>query len=208
MRGAALSTPSWAHVSSVNLSEQGWLSASPNVRIAPSPNFNARPSEEISLLVLHNISLPPNCFEGDAVVQFFQNQLDFDAHPWFENIRDVTVSAHFFIRRNGFIVQLVSTLNRAWHAGVSEHQGRSGCNDFSIGIELEGNDTQAFSDPQYQALLALCQALYQRHPSLNAVRGHEHIAPSRKTDPGPYFDWAHLVQNGPWGIESYPDFRV
>lgn len=171
------------------IDRHGWLCPQPGIRHAPSPNANARPSGvDPYLLVIHNISLPPNQFEGDAIIRFFQNQLDFDAHPWFEHIRGVQVSAHFLIRRDGEIIQFVSTLDRAWHAGQSFFQGKENCNDFSIGIELEGADTIPYSDSQYERLACLTNILSQRHP-LRAVYGHEHIAPKRKTDPGPAFDW-------------------
>lgn len=171
------------------IDRHGWLCTQPGIRHAPSPNANTRPSGvDPYLLVIHNISLPPNQFEGDAIIRFFQNQLDFDAHPWFEHIRGVQVSAHFLIRRDGEIIQFVSTLDRAWHAGQSFFQGKKNCNDFSIGIELEGADTIPYSDSQYERLACLTNILSQRHP-LRAVYGHEHIAPKRKTDPGPAFDW-------------------
>lgn len=171
------------------IDRHGWLCTQPGIRHALSPNANARPSGiDPYLLVIHNISLPPNQFEGDAIIRFFQNQLDFDAHPWFEHIRGVQVSAHFLIRRDGEIIQFVSTLDRAWHAGQSFFQGKENCNDFSIGIELEGADTIPYSDSQYERLAYLTNILSQRHP-LRAVYGHEHIAPKRKTDPGPAFDW-------------------
>lgn len=171
------------------IDRHGWLCTQPGIRHVPSPNANARPSGiDPYLLVIHNISLPPNQFGGDAIIRFFQNQLDFDAHPWFEHIRGVQVSAHFLIRRDGEIIQFVSTLDRAWHAGQSFFQGKENCNDFSIGIELEGADTIPYSDSQYERLAYLTNILSQRHP-LRAVYGHEHIAPKRKTDPGPAFDW-------------------
>ncbi len=155
----------------------------------PSPNHDPRPGDEAPyLLVIHNISLPPGVFTGDAIIDFFQNRLDISSHPWFENIRDLRVSAHFLIRRDGTIVQFVPTVLRAWHAGVSSFEGRERCNDFSIGIELEGTDTLAYTDAQYERLAGLAAAIRTRHP-IRAVRGHEHIAPGRKTDPGPSFDW-------------------
>lgn len=173
----------------LKLDRHGWLKPAHAVWLRPSPNFDERPPGQVaSLLVLHNISLPPGQFGGPGVIDFFQNQLDHDSHPWFENIRGLRVSAHFFVRRDGHIVQFVSTHQRAWHAGVSWFDGRERCNDFSIGIELEGTDTLPYTDAQYTALQRLMPALRARH-TLRAVRGHEHIAPGRKTDPGPAFDW-------------------
>lgn len=157
----------------------------------PSPNFNTRPDGEISLLVIHNISLPPGQFGTGKVQEFFQNTLDATEHPYFEGIRELTVSAHFLIERDGKITQFVSCLDRAWHAGVSRFEGRETCNDFSLGIELEGTDELPFSDAQYQALVALTRQLQAAYPALTQHRicGHSDIAPGRKTDPGPAFDW-------------------
>lgn len=161
--------------------------------IKQSPNYDARPDiNDISLLVIHNISLPPGKFGDNYVIDFFQNNLDYKSHEWFENIRDLKVSAHFFIRRCGQIVQFVSTLDRAWHAGLSCFNGRDKCNDFSIGVELEGTDTLAYEDSQYNSLISLTQAIKQRH-NITDICGHEHIAPGRKTDPGPAFDWSRLL---------------
>ncbi len=152
-------------------------------------NFDARPADaEISLLVIHNISLPPGEFGGGYIEALFANTLDCDAHPYFDQLRGLRVSSHFLIRRDGSVRQFVSTLARAWHAGVSEFQGRQRCNDFSIGIELEGSDTEVFCDAQYLTLAVLTRKLMLRHP-LTDVVGHQHIAPGRKTDPGPLFDW-------------------
>lgn len=152
-------------------------------------NFDARPGGiDISLLVIHNISLPPGEFGGNYIEDLFANQLDCDAHPYFDQLRGLRVSAHFLIRRDGSAQQFVSTLDRAWHAGVSNFGERERCNDFSIGIELEGSDHTGFCAAQYQTLAALAHALRLRHP-IAAIRGHEHIAPGRKTDPGPHFDW-------------------
>ncbi|MER1968970.1 1,6-anhydro-N-acetylmuramyl-L-alanine amidase AmpD [Castellaniella sp. GW247-6E4] len=173
----------------LNIEDSGWLAPAAGILRRPSPNHDARPGDEDPyLLVIHNISLPPGVFGGDAVIDFFQNRLDFTAHPWFENIRDLRVSAHFLIRRDGTIIQFVPTMLRAWHAGVSSFEGRERCNDFSVGIELEGTDTLAYTDAQYEQLDALAMAIRARHP-IRAVQGHEHIAPGRKTDPGPSFDW-------------------
>lgn len=174
---------------SLVLDRHGWLKPSLSVVRAASPNHDERPAgQDATLLVMHNISLPPGRFGGTEVVDLFLNQLNHGAHPWLERLRGLRVSTHFFIRRNGLIVQHVPTTKRAWHAGVSSFAGRERCNDFSIGIELEGTDTLPYTDEQYQALQGLIPALQARHP-LKAVRGHEHIAPGRKTDPGPAFDW-------------------
>lgn len=189
----------------MHLDRTGWLLPSATVQLAPSPNANPRPANcEPYLLVIHNISLPPNQFTGGAVVQFFQNQLDFDAHPWFENIRGVTVSTHFFIRRDGQVVQCVSTEQRAWHAGLSCFENKSGCNDFSIGIELEGADHIPYALEQYQQLAALTQLLAKRYP-IRAIRGHEHIAPGRKTDPGPSFDWWYYANQCSLPLRFFPE---
>jgi len=160
-----------------------------DVHFIPSPNFDERPSEcDISLLVIHNISLPPDEFSGDGVIQFFTNSLDLEAHPYYQRLRGFRVSAHFFIRRNGEIIQFVPCKKRAWHAGESCWQGRNRCNDYSIGIELEGTDTVPFTDTQYAALVALTHALQKSYP-IRDIAGHSDIAPGRKTDPGPCFDW-------------------
>src|SRR5690554_5825525 len=173
----------------LKLDRHGWLQAAAGVTLSPSPNHDARPpGQDAYLLVLHNISLPPGRFGGPEVVDFFLNRLDLGSHPWLERLRELRVSAHFFIRRDGSIVQFVSTHDRAWHAGVSSFEGRERCNDFSIGIELEGTDRLPYADAQYTALQRLLPALRSRH-TLKAVRRHEHIAPGRKTDPGPAFDW-------------------
>lgn len=148
----------------------------------------------MSLLVLHNISLPPAQFGGGYVQQFFQNQLNPQQHPYFAEIASLHVSSHLFIERNGDLYQFVNLNDRAWHAGVSCYQGRDNCNDFSIGIELEGTDNLAYTDTQYQVLIALIQAIMQAYPKLARTRitGHEFIAPRRKTDPGESFDWQRL----------------
>ncbi|WP_122431927.1 1,6-anhydro-N-acetylmuramyl-L-alanine amidase AmpD [Pseudomonas viridiflava] len=169
----------------------GWCQG---VEHCPSPNFNSRPEGEISLLVIHNISLPPAQFKTGKVQAFFQNQLDTTEHPYFEGIAHLTVSAHFLIERDGDVIQFVSCLDRAWHAGVSSFQGREGCNDFSIGIELEGTDDQPFADAQYAALIELTRQLRRAFTAITPERicGHSDIAPGRKTDPGPCFDWGRF----------------
>jgi N-acetyl-anhydromuramoyl-L-alanine amidase len=162
------------------------------VRLAASPNFDERPADAvIDLIVVHAISLPPGEFGGRGIEQLFLNQLDPKEHPYYAGICDLRVSAHFLIRRDGEIVQFVSCAKRAWHAGASSWNGRERCNDFSIGIELEGCDDRAFEAPQYDALAALIKALYDAYP-IAGIAGHSDIAPSRKTDPGPCFDWARL----------------
>ena len=165
----------------------------------PSPNFNERPDGEISLLVIHNISLPPGQFATGKVQAFFQNRLDVTEHPYFEGIKALRVSAHFLIERDGQITQFVSCLDRAWHAGISSFEGREACNDFSLGIELEGTDDQPFTDAQYQALIALIRQLQQHYPQITPQRiyGHSDVAPGRKTDPGPCFDWARFRRELP-----------
>lgn len=164
-------------------------------RHAPSPNHNARPDpDDIALLVIHNISLPPGQFGGPHIEALFQNRLDASLHPYFQEIAGLRVSSHFLIRRDGEPVQFVACDRRAWHAGVSAWHGRENCNDFSIGIELEGADTMAYEDAQYRSLQALLRTLIAAYPRLgtDTITGHEHIAPGRKTDPGPAFDWLRL----------------
>lgn len=172
----------------------GWLSdATPRFRRLPSPNFDPRPAGmTVELLVIHNISLPPDEFGGPGVEQLFTNTLDPDEHPYYAEIQGLKVSAHFFIRRDGSLLQFVSCLERAWHAGASQWQGRERCNDFSIGIELEGCDSQPFEEAQYETLGRLTAALRAAYP-LRALVGHSDIAPGRKTDPGPCFDWSRLT---------------
>jgi len=167
----------------------GWLS---EAQPCPSPNFNLRPvGTEISLLVIHNISLPPGQFGGGHVQAFFQNRLEASAHPYFATIADLQVSAHLLIERDGAITQFVSLEERAWHAGVSSFEGVANCNDYSIGIELEGTDDVPYSDAQYQSLEKVTRQLLATYPKLTPARitGHDQIAPGRKTDPGPAFDW-------------------
>jgi AmpD protein len=170
--------------------DQGWLSTA---RILASPNVDLRPDEsDISLLVIHNISLPPGQFGGGHVAELFTNTLDANAHPYFAEIADFKVSAHLLIDREGLVTQFVPFYLRAWHAGVSEFDGRTACNDFSIGIELEGTDTDPYTHLQYERLVKITQCLIAEYPALSSERvaGHSDIAPDRKTDPGPAFDWA------------------
>ncbi len=164
------------------------------VRQCPSPNHDQRPAGAVvDLLVIHNISLPPGEFGGPWIDDFFTNRLDPRANPYFGGIEDLKVSSHLLIRRSGEIVQYVPFHRRAWHAGQSEFCGRCDCNDFSIGIELEGVDDLAFEEAQYQALTRVTRVLMQHYPGITARRitGHSDIAPGRKTDPGPAFDWGH-----------------
>ncbi len=167
----------------------GWLS--PATRL-PSPHHNSRPQGDVSLLVIHGISLPPGEFGGPWIGDLFLGRLDPEAHPYFADIASLQVSAHCLIRRDGELVQFVSFDERAWHAGVSEFAGRAACNDFSIGIELEGTDTSGYTEAQYQQLVALSRCLMHHYPDITPERivGHSDIAPGRKTDPGTGFDWA------------------
>lgn len=161
----------------------------------PSPNCDQRPLEDdISLVVIHCISLPPGQFGGTYIDQLFCNQLNAQAHPYFKAIHRLKLSAHVLIKRSGEIIQYVAFNQRAWHAGASHYQGRPDCNDFSLGIELEGIETTAYSAPQYQQLGLLLKALLHCYPKLSAaaIVGHSDIAPGRKTDPGDSFDWAKL----------------
>ena len=167
----------------------GWIAAA---RAVPSPNFDARPpGAQAELLVVHHISLPAGRFSGDAVERLFTNRLDPSAHPSFDEVCALRVSAHFLVRRRGELLQFVDTDARAWHAGASRFLGRERCNDFSIGIELEGDETHRFTEAQYRRLAFLIGALRERHP-LRWIAGHSDIAPGRKRDPGVYFDWARV----------------
>jgi len=159
-----------------------------------SPNQDERPDGQISLVVIHNISLPPGEYGGNGIIELFTNQLDPDAHPYYAGVHHLKVSTHFLIRRDGHLIQFVPCLRRAWHAGQSSWQGRERCNDFSVGIELEGSDYDSFTDTQYAKLQQLLSALKATYP-ITAVVGHSDIAPGRKTDPGPCFDWARIGEN-------------
>jgi AmpD protein len=162
------------------------------IRYLPSPNSDARPAQAvIDLLVIHNISLPPGEFGGPGIIDLFMNRLDPAAHPYYRGIAHLKVSAHFLVRRDGELIQFVPCAKRAWHAGESTWRGRERCNDFSIGIELEGADDQPFADIQYEQLAHLTRALQATYPGLEII-GHSDIAPARKTDPGPCFDWPRL----------------
>ncbi|WP_137895413.1 1,6-anhydro-N-acetylmuramyl-L-alanine amidase AmpD [Ramlibacter sp. 2FC] len=175
--------------------QDGWYRFA---RRLDSPNHGPRPAgAAVDLIVLHSISLPPGEYGGDQVQRLFTNRLDWDAHPYFQQIRGLQVSAHFYVRRDGELWQFVSCDDRAWHAGASHYRGRGNCNDDSVGIELEGLEGEAFEPAQYESLGGLCAALAQRYP-VRHVAGHEHIAPGRKQDPGPGFDWPLLQRTLGW----------
>jgi len=189
---ARVSAPAW---------RRGWWLPA---RRVPSPNFGPRPAgATVDLVVLHSISLPPGRYGGDAIERLFTNRLDFSADPAFEAIRGLEVSAHFLVRRDGEVLQFVSIDDRAWHAGASRWQGREGCNDWSIGIELEGLEGDTFEPAQMTALAALLHAIDRVDPVRHVV-GHEHVAPGRKQDPGPGFDWARLVALTGWDAARIP----
>jgi AmpD protein len=181
--------------------QSGWYRFARPLR---SPNFGPRPTDaQIDLIVLHSISLPPGRYGGDEVQQLFTNSLDWNAHPYFSGIRGLEVSAHFYVRRNGELWQFVSCDDRAWHAGASTWRGRSNCNDDSIGIELEGLEGDTFEHAQYETLASLCPAIAQRY-AISFIAGHEHIAPGRKEDPGPGFDWRLLREQLGWDLAMFP----
>jgi len=162
-------------------------------RRVDSPNFDARPADaRVDLLVIHHVSLPPERFSGDAVERLFTNRLSADAHPFFASLEGLRVSAHFFVRRRGEVIQFVGCDARAWHAGASRFRGRERCNDFSIGIELEGSSQADFTQAQYRRLAELTSRLVERYRP-RWVAGHSDIAPGRKTDPGPRFDWRRYL---------------
>lgn len=180
--------------------EGGWWRAARRVE---SPNYGPRPANtDISLALIHSISLPPGEYGGDGVERLFTNRLDWDAHPYYQRIRGLQVSSHFFVRRDGELMQFVSCDERAWHAGPSCWRGRDNCNDYSIGIELEGLEGETFEPGQYAALARLLRALAMRYP-LRHLAGHEHVAPGRKIDPGPGFDWAALHSSLQWPREMF-----
>lgn len=185
--------PRWQH---------GWLDTA---RHHASPNFGPRPADtRVDLVVLHSISLPPGEYGGDAIKDLFSNTLDWDAHPYFQSIRGMQVSSHFLITRTGVLWQFVSCDERAWHAGQSFYRGKPNCNDDSIGIELEGMDNDLFTEAQYRTLQLLCEAIEKHYP-IQYLAGHQHIAPGRKTDPGPGLDWTRLRQ---WPVLSRWEFPV
>ena len=188
----APATPLW---------REGWYRCA---HALPSPNFGPRPAgQAIDLVVVHSISLPPGEYGGDGVVRLFTNRLDWDAHPYYQSIRGLQVSAHFFIARTGALWQFVSCDDRAWHAGVSQFGDRPNCNDYSIGIELEGLEGQPFEAAQYESLASVCAALAMAYP-LGHVAGHEHVAPGRKQDPGAGFDWVALQRALGWADRCFP----
>ncbi|CAM9356741.1 1,6-anhydro-N-acetylmuramyl-L-alanine amidase AmpD [Acinetobacter bereziniae] len=166
-------------------------------RQVPSPNYNQRPENtEIQLIVIHNISLPPSQFGGGYIEQFFQNQLDWSIHPYFQTIQGMQVSTHLLILRTGEIIQFVNFNDRAWHAGRSSYLGKVECNDYSIGIELEGSDDLDFEEVQYQQLVDVVAALQLAYPKTDHhLAGHSDIAPGRKTDPGTHFEWQRFRED-------------
>ena len=179
----------------------GWLT---RARHCASPNFGPRPDGvAIDLVVVHSISLPPGEYGGDAIERLFTNRLDWDAHPYYAQIRGLEVSAHFVIRRDGELLQFVSCAERAWHAGSSSWHGRENCNDFSIGIELEGLEGERFEAPQYDVLAGLLKDVAKAYP-VRAVVGHEHVAPGRKFDPGVGFEWTRLIAIGALPSACFP----
>ena len=182
--------------------QDGWYSFA---RRMASPNFGPRPAGlQPDLIVIHAISLPPGDYGTGQVQRLFTNQLDWDAHDYFRSIRGLKVSAHFFITRDGQLWQFVSCNDRAWHAGESTYRGKDNCNDFSVGIELEGLEGLFFEQAQYDTLSSLSAALLQAYP-ISQVAGHEHIAPGRKRDPGAGFNWSKLQRSLGLGPTSFPD---
>jgi AmpD protein len=183
----------------------GWWSRA--LRI-DSPNFGERPNNaQIDLLVIHSISLPPGVYGGNEIEALFTNQLDWDAHPYFAQIRGMQVSSHFVIRRDGSLLQFVSCDKRAWHAGVSHYRGRDNCNDDSIGIELEGLEGETFEAAQYNTLSVVCKELMKNYPIAH-IAGHEDIAPGRKFDPGAGFDWQSLQDKLVLSNSFFPPARL
>ncbi|MFM7330244.1 MAG: 1,6-anhydro-N-acetylmuramyl-L-alanine amidase AmpD [Brachymonas sp.] len=183
----------------------GWLAGVVQLR---SPNCGLRPhGARIDTVIVHSISLPPGEYGGEQVPALFMNRLDWNAHPYFQEIRGLEVSSHFFIRRTGDIWQFVSCEERAWHAGVSSWAGRDNCNDYSIGIELEGLEGSAFDPVQYTQLAALLNRLRETYP-IEQVLGHEHVAPGRKFDPGPGFDWLQLQKTVAWPLQCFPVLSI
>jgi AmpD protein len=180
----------------------GWLAAA---RRCESPNRGPRPpGVPVELALIHSISLPPGRHGGDAIERLFSNRLDTDAHPYYRNLSGLQVSSHFVLRRDGELLQFVGCDERAWHAGASRWRGRENCNDFSVGIELEGLEGLLFEPAQYRGLVPLLHALAQRYP-ISGVAGHEHVAVGRKHDPGAGFDWARLASEVGWPAQYFPD---
>ena len=183
----------------------GWWSRAQHI---DSPNFGERPKHaQIDLLVIHSISLPPGVFGGNEIEALFTNQLDWDAHPYFAQIRGMQVSSHFVIRRDGGLLQFVSCDKRAWHAGVSHYRGRDNCNDDSIGIELEGLEGETFEVAQYDTLSVVCKELMKNYPIAH-IAGHEDVAPGRKFDPGAGFDWQSLQDKLVLSNSFFPSARL
>lgn len=181
-----------AQASDAGLQKVAPVSCLPRMQVVPSPNADERPAGiAIDTVILHYISLPPEHFRGEAVQALFTNTIDGSAHPYFERLVGLKVSAHFFLRRHGQLLQFVHPDRRAWHAGVSRLLDRERCNDFSIGIELEGSSRRPFTERQYQRLLALLESLFERYP-VRYIAGHSDVAPGRKEDPGPFFEWQRL----------------
>ncbi|CAN5439375.1 1,6-anhydro-N-acetylmuramyl-L-alanine amidase AmpD [soil metagenome] len=179
----------------------GWFDAAERHE---SPNFGPRPPGiRVDLAVIHSISLPPGVYGGDSIERLFMNTLDWDSHPYFNEIRGLEVSSHFVIRRDGRLQQFVSCDQRAWHAGRSRWRGRDDCNDFSVGVELEGLEGEVFESHQYGVMVRLLSALEQRYPAM-ATAGHEHVAPGRKADPGEGFDWVRLRTELGWTHDRFP----
>ncbi len=196
------STPSVATPEPGGDWQRGWCA---RARHCPSPHFGPRPEGSVvSLALVHSISLPPGVYGGAEVEQFFLNQLDVSAHPYFDALRGLRVSAHFFIRRDGECVQFVSCRERAWHAGASQWRGCTNCNDFSVGIELEGLEGEGFQAAQYARLVELLRALAGVGQHLD-VAGHEHVSAGRKADPGSGFDWARLIAELGWPARCFPE---
>lgn len=181
--------------------DAGWLASASRIE---SPNQGPRPADaRVTLAIVHSISLPPGVYGGREIEQLFTNKLAWDTHPYFERIRGVTVSAHFVVRRDGSLLQFVSCDRRAWHAGASSYRGVDNCNDYSVGIELEGLEGESFEAPQYATLARVLRALKKRYP-IDAVVGHEHVAPGRKHDPGERFDWTALARRLRWSMSRFP----
>ena len=180
----------------------GWLAGA---RRCPSPNRGERPpGAQVELVLIHSISLPPGRYGGEAIERLFTNRLDPDAHPYFQTLRGVEVSSHFMLRRDGELLQFVGCDERAWHAGRSQWRGRENCNDFSVGIELEGLEGLLFEAAQYGGLMHLLRTLAARYPIVG-VAGHEHVAAGRKHDPGAGFDWARLKAALGWPPQYFPE---
>ncbi len=179
----------------------GWWSGAQRI---DSPNHGPRPADtEVTLALIHSISLPPGVYGSDAIERLFTNTLDWGAHPYFQQIRGLEVSSHFVVRRAGELLQFVASTERAWHAGRSMWRGRPECNDYSVGIELEGLEGESFEAVQYDRLAELLRALARQHP-VSEVVGHEHVAPGRKKDPGPGFDWVRLHRATGWPVSRFP----